>query len=214
MIEGVQQDENPTLIAALSLIASAATPISAAVVYESAGYPNTFGVVTVSGPDNSKEGFRQVATLFNLNGGDVFLDAVSIVAVNFGSQTLNSFDIAVFSDSAGAPGTSLETIAGISLPASEAIETTAFAGTTVLQSGVDYWIVLTGNGDANGEWYDTDASPVSPNASRTSPGGSWSVASTPPRVLTLQVEGTSVPEPSSPALLGLGGLVVCCCRRR
>jgi len=104
------------------------------------------------------------------------LKAIGILAQIEGSPTDHA-TVAVYSDSASAPNTVIETGTNIDPAVSWAMATSTFAGTTVLNSGTTYWVVLGRTGaTSDTNRYDMGVSNTSPafGTINKKAGGGWS----------------------------------------
>ena len=91
------------------------------------------------------------------------------------------------------------------------IETASFAGTTVLQKGIPYYMVLS-EGTTGGLWYLNDQNQL--GRGKTQDGGNtWSYLDT-LESPAFRVNGTLVPEASTYLLFGLGTLGIIAWQRR
>ena len=205
----------PVLVAGTAFLYRLAIPVQAVEIFSNFGTPDdTFdgGHAAIVGST-----FYNGAP-FTPSGGDFFL--TSFEAPLQGSGADGTLTVALYaSTGGGAPvptGGPLETTsvavttAGFLFgPAPPPIETAVFAGTTVLQEGVPYFMVLS-EGTTQGRWYLNDQSQM--GVARTEDGGStWNYLNlgTP----AFRVNGI-VPEASTYLLFGLGALGLMVWRKR
>jgi len=190
---------------------------------------SAFGQVTVSNLNNSVFGAFAVsigsyqAASFTTDSSSYTLDSVTIKIYSV-TDASGNFQLSLYSDATGEPGTSMEILSGSANPAVG--DNTYTSASVSLSSNTQYWVVAmvtSGTGDYN--WADTqdltqtnssgaswslDERAVSNNA-----GGTWAVNSSPGRNFRLSVTATAVPEPSTyAALAGLAALGLVAWRRR
>jgi hypothetical protein len=200
-----------SLLASLLIVSST----QAAVIFNSIG--NTGGTQSNVSSNSGK------AVNFVIGSGtDYTLDSV---VLNIGTITGTAIPVvAIWASEAGATPiagtTALETL---TLSGSfTANSTNTFTSTGLaLQADTTYWLVVRGSNNQTYEWLaDTAASnapTVGSNTNRVFGGSgsspdSWSSASGQLNAAT--INATAVPEPSSAALLGLGGLALMLRRRK
>ena len=175
--------------------------VNAATVYQTPSWPQ-YNCCIGSAVSSSIE----IASSFTVSGGDFVLDTASFHVRN--NDDVNDFDVSLWSSSAGAPGTALETITGVLFPVTSGTQTVTFSGTTQLLNGTEYWVGLApGDPGANLTWNWDGAGGT--RATRSPPGsGSWTVYTN--GTGSFEVTGTVVPVPAAAwmglALLGgIGG---------
>lgn len=116
--------------------------------------------------------------------------SVSVFAKKQGTPTPNTFKVAVYSDSAGDPGSLIEQGSDISsFTGVVAWATSTFAGTTVLASGTKYWVYMSSGAafdDTN--FYKLSTGVSASTAKAQAPGAGWGVDSVD---YTVYVNGTS-----------------------
>ena len=138
---------------------------------------------------------------------------MKVIAVEL-SNFAGTFNLSLFSDSAGSPGSSLETLA-TDLTASGTFGIVSASGFTPfsLTSGTQYWLVMTPYGTNTNVGWAADGVPSSTGQfTETADGsGTWGPGST-PFSLQFEIDGTQIttPEPSTFVLLGmaLAGLAI------
>lgn len=153
-----------------------------------------YGTNTIGGLDT--------ASAFTPSATATF-DSFTISADFFGGTP--AFILELAADSGGLPGAVLEEYS-ISLPAPSGLSSPTTVLSTVhtaLFAGTQYWAVLAadpGNPDGKGEWY---ANPLGTSGGAQYESGSWSLSGGIAGPL-LEVDGSTAPEPSTVAMLGMG----------
>jgi hypothetical protein len=160
-------------------------------------------------------------------GGDYSMTSASVL-VNAGTGTDSDFDLYLYSDSAGLPGTSVETL-GTDLntpPTGPAClklgdcfgELTVDSFTPIdLTSGTTYWLVMTpydSGSDVN--WFEEAGGAVTSTAAGNAAGSDWSGVGTGPACRKLgtclagqfEIDGIATPEPSGVAFLTAGAILL------
>ncbi len=167
-----------------------------------------------TGAINGGNSSQSVAAQFVPNANYTMLDAqVKVEEIGTAVPTFNLF---LYSDSGGAPGSSLGMIGGGSAPSSSSynivlVGSPAFS----LLSGTAYWLVMTPNAGSAVSWagggFPSPLTDFSQNATGSSP---WF---TPGQMISMQfqIDGTptGTPEPGTFALI-LSGLGMTCVGRR
>jgi hypothetical protein len=181
------------------------------IVFTNLSVPSPYGEGIVGaafgGPFSFAEGFTPSANYLVVDA-EAQLD-------NFTSPSTVNF--ALFSTAGGLPGTDLGSLGTVALlPSQEGLFTSSGAPTPIhVQTGVEYWLVLTPGSTNTAVIWDNFGSSLQPFAfSPTSTGASgWLNLGT--SNSQFQINGDPVaPEPASLALLGVGAGVVLLLRKR
>jgi len=158
----------------------------------------------------SEFGTESLGAEFTPTQNTEFLDAQVVV---FSDQGLGDprFNMYLFSDANGLPGTSLANLGTLTAPIGGGI-LTATGPQVPLNAGTAYWLVLTPNNDQTWVgWEEGGSSNVSVGFS-TDPNGDGGWRHLGPQALQFQIDG--VPEPGSIVLLGSAMLGLVATHRR
>ena len=157
------------------------------------------------------------ATGFTVNGGSYTLDSVDL-HLFFADPTQVTPELSIYSDSAGVPGTLIETFTNPTFSVGYADYNFTPDDSVNLFNGTDYWIVLENTlGTFDFNWVQGN-SPVTPTGDfsyidsyYSFDGISWD--GEPP--LTIQISATQIPEPGLFGLItGLASLSVIAFKRK
>ena len=155
---------------------------------------------------------QMLASRFTVSGNDYLFDQLEL-AVGLSSGT-NLLDVSLRADSAGVPGTIIESFSVSNAPQTYAGKLSiGSVAHPLLQNGLSYWVVMApGASNTSGFW------PQNEQISATvawGPGSSWTVNSN-GFANVYRVSGNLVPEPSSLLAMfaGLGSLGGILRRRR
>jgi hypothetical protein len=200
------------LVKSLFLALLLATAGRADIVFTNLSVPSPYGAGIVGavfgGPFSFAEAFTPSANYLVVDAEAQLLNyPTSHSTVNF----------ALFSTAGGLPGTDLGSLGTVALlPSQGGLFTSSGAPTPIhVQTGVEYWLVLTPGSTNTAVIWDNFGSSLQPSAfSPTSTGASgWLNLGT--NNSQFQINGDPVaPEPASLALLGVGAGVVLLLRKR
>jgi len=205
-----------TLLAFLTVVglAGPATPMRADTIILSNVVGNCCGGDQVSGP-GVLGGSESLAEAF-VPPSNVQLSNVEVEVfptLGFGGDPY--FDLSLFSNASGIPGSLLDTL-GSDLKAPSGGGLVTVLGSVPLNAGQEYWIVLTPFDSTSDVGWEQGGSENLPFAATTSVTGTsgWISAGS-PQPLQLQVDASSVPEPGSFTLAfsGMAGLTLLLTRR-
>jgi hypothetical protein len=189
----------------IALLFGLAPPTNADTVFTNI-VGNCCGGGAVFGSDYSTE---SLAEQFIPTANFLMTDAQVVVFndVGYGDP---DFNIYLFTDANGLPGTAIATIGtALAAPAGGGI-VTASGSPLELLSGTPYWLVLTPYDDATWVGWEETGSESVPFAFTVSPDGQGGWKSAPAEALQFQIDGTIpepnpiVPEPATIVLLGTG----------
>jgi len=191
------------VLLAVAWTAIAAPQTRADVVFTSLGdndeyHPNNGGLVADPHPAQPAWLYIERASHFQVSGGDFFLDGVDLPIFNWtilGGPT-NSGTISIYSG-AGEPTTLLESLAVADLIASAPgddlpVLELSFDGTTLLEDGLDYWVVVQADFGTYWSWRDNSIGYEGLQAIVPNPGDPWQ-AWLDPAPPAMRVHGTPVP---------------------
>jgi hypothetical protein len=119
-------------------------------------------------------------------------------------------DVVITQDSGGLPGNPVATIPATANTFGDQLFTVSVPGLVPLDANTTYWVALEPGGSFDGSWRFNGTSASGPMAGRANL-GAWSLQSGQPNNFAFEVEGrliSSVPEPASALLLGMGVLAV------
>lgn len=194
-------------VAAVALTALlVAAAVQADVIYNNYGsgyaYDTSVGW-TVSG-SASEGGYQESAMAFTPTGSYT-LNTIT-VSVGLVSGT-DGFDLAMYSDASGLPGTALESWNNIATTGTFGdpgiTETVTDASNLLLTSGTQYWVVATPiASDLWTAWNQNSIGDTGPVAGNT--GASWFLQPSGSSPSAFEVTGSTVPEPATCALFALG----------
>jgi len=197
--------------AALLVVCAVVCAVAGAdVIYSNFGTGDSYNLSfawAVRGP-SAPLGERQPAMAFT-PGGDYFLDDVDVALGQYSGNS--QVDVMVAADNSGVPGSIVDQTT-VTAPASSAVITASFSGTTQLDQGEQYWVWLASQTDGDNGWNWNDQGDTALSAVWT-PAAGW-VASSGTTRSAFRVEGTLVPEPGTFVLLGLGAVGLALYRRR
>lgn len=200
-------------LAAVALVGMLVTAVvQADVIYSNFGPGTTFdsGVSYVLSGPSSPVGMYTMAMPF-IPSASYTLDSAT-VAIGI-DQGTNSFDLAVYDDSGGRPGsTVLESWSGIVMGpdhSATTTETVLSASNPLLTGGSPYWLVASASADTWAGWMYNSTGDLGGYAfSTTGPAGPWNVSPPLSEEGAYSVMGTpagaTVPEPATFALFALG----------
>lgn len=207
-------------VAAVCLAASV-SPLRAAVIFTNITGPNT-GLEAALGSAVPSGGPQSVAVAFTPAVNSVMNQAQVFAQAAGGDPAFNLF---VYSNSGGAPGSSLETlgtdVTPVMFPTPAALVAVSGFTPLALTAGTEYWLVMTPFGPATKIAWTTGGSPsaqtdLSPTQNGTAPWSALALGST--TSVQFEIDGTpapSVPEPGVTGLLAAGlGVIALTLRRR
>jgi hypothetical protein len=172
---------------------------------------NTFGTVTSPGFDDAiswtVDPTQSMAKQFSPSFGTYTLDEIDI-ALMFQTQT-STINVSLCADNAGSPGSVLETFSVVNAG------TLSFGSLYVLNSaahptmtmGGNYYVTITpGDANSQGGWNFTNDGHNGDMQYSTNGGSTWTGFNNTDGAVTVQGKLSSVPEPASMVVLGLGVL--------
>jgi hypothetical protein len=201
------QKIKPT-IAILAALAGLSTLQGASVVFTDF----QAGICCSLGVNNVGLSPQSLAGQFTPNANYTMVDAQVKVEEN-GTQ-VPTFNLFLYTDSGGAPGSSLGSIGGGTAPGAFGI-VLAPSPAFYLVSGTPYWLVMTPNSGSNVFWAG-GGSPGPLSLYDTNPSGNapWFVPGPAP-AFQFQIDGTLVPAPEpATAALAIAALACICAARR
>lgn len=192
---------------ALLVSAGVAATASAQVVFDNFGAGDTYNTGsgwTISGINS--------AVGQDFDQGDAFIPsasgAVATIELAIGLVTgPNDFNITIYDDASGAPGTALWNSGAIvgqmgSFGSNNAPVVVNVGGAVNVFSGSQYWVIASSNDATWAAWNINSTGDVGPHAFESN-GGGFNISNTDRGAFRV----TLVPAPASLALLGAGGLI-------
>ena len=207
------------IVLAVLVVVTTSTRAQAGVIYSDLGPGDSFqtGVgwtidpISPLGPGTVRQ---EVAMSFIVPAGfDYIFTSLDIALNRFGLVGLGSLDLLLTNDSAGIPGTVIETLSVTNPP--DGLFNVVSVSTPTLTAGTTYWIA-TQSLDYVGAWNYNNTSAIGLATFSHDNGSSWNSPTT-ETLGAFRINGNQVPEPSSVVLFCAGSVAVLVhgwCRRR
>ena len=184
-------------------LSAAVSPLRATVIFTNLNGTNP-GSAGVFGPSVPINGPESIAAAFTPTVNSIMNEAQVMAQAAGGDPAFNLY---LYSNSSGAPGSSLETlgtdVAPILFPTPPGVVAVTGFAPIALTAGTEYWLVMTPFGPATKVAWTTGGVPAaqtdsSPTANGTAP---WSaLAST---SVQFEIDGTLTPATPEPGMVGL-----------
>lgn len=182
---------------AAAVVWATAGPAGAITIYDNFGPGDSFGSAAYGFNTVARDG----AVSFEVGASDAPFMLDSIEFALQGSGGGEGILVNLASDSAGEPGTILET-ASVYIFGTAAIHTASFSGTTLIDTPGTYWVWLRMNSGSQFNWFQNDQGVTGSYANSDDAGSSWDLLSPPTTEPAFRVN--AVPEPSTVLLLAFG----------
>lgn len=187
------------------LVFGSVVSTEAAVMYSNIGPGNSFSTsiaVRASGPQ-STWGESDVAEMFI----PIISDYIGSIGVGVlsGKSTYDTMqmDLWVAADNGGLPGQILEATSCTMSGYTRCVQTAAFSGSTYLEAGTKYWIVMSASENNWFQWYASDPEVSGRIGYKTT--GDWNAFD---YYAGSSLRVNSIPEPATILLLSIAGLLI------
>jgi hypothetical protein len=176
-------------------------------------YDTTTG--NVIGNDFSSNNLGAAVSFVPNASGIVNSVQVALDCILSGFCTSN-FTVSIDQNNHGVPGSAIETYTvsvsalGISGNPNPTVVLSSISH-PLLGAGTEYWISITNDGDSTGVWHFNQTADISPTATSVDGGATWNNAFLTPSAY--EIDGRTVPEPSSLGLILGSGLMLGLCRK-
>ncbi|MBS1701978.1 MAG: PEP-CTERM sorting domain-containing protein [Armatimonadetes bacterium] len=141
--------------------------------------------------------------------GSYTLDSIELPLGNFNDNT-GVYDVSICADNAGVPGTVLESFA-VNVTTGNGVVSSYLLNSALnplLTTGTYYVTATTTDANLNGGWGWNNANNTGDQQFSTDGGGTWNNFNSTDVAVRVMGTSTTVPEPASMAVLGLGALAL------